>query len=251
MYNLRWKSGSSMVKRLVPILVSVLSVCAAGQSPPPPAPTAAQATAASPTLANVPDLEPILAQVEQVAQAARLDLAQLRIEKWKTDAGNRRELQSNADLIQRNLGGTLPGMVAAARSAPQDFAPNFRLYQNLNALNDVMGRLAEYAGAYGPKSDYDQLAKDTAGLDSVRRALGDRIYNLATNRDAEVARLRSLLAAAKAAAPPPVHKVVVDDDAPVAKAPSKKKKKVAPPPQSSSPSSQPSTPASQSAQPPH
>ncbi len=247
MYNRDVKPRCSMSRFLSPVVLAILSVYAAAQVGSPtaapasraPAQAPAQAMAASPTLATVPDLTPILAQVDQVAQTAQVDLAQLRSEKWKTDSANRRDLQSNADLIRRNLSSTLPGMVMAVRSAPQAFAPNFRLYQNLNALNDVLDRLAEYAGAYGSKADYEQLARDSSSLDSARRALGERLYALAQNTDGELTRLRSLLAEAKAAAAAqPVRKVVVDDNAPSPKTAPKKKKKAAPASSKTSASSQ-------------
>ncbi len=192
------------------------------------------------TTAAPAELNALLSRVEQAAQATNVGLARLRIEKWKTDSNSKRQLESNSELIQRNLTGTLPGMVAAVRTAPQSFAPSFRLYQNLGALNDVLAPLAESAGAFGPKSDYEQLARDANDLDTARRALGDRIYTLAQNTDAELARLRAVEAAAKASPPPPPKKIIVDDEAP--SKPAKKKKKPAAATQTSTESPKTSSP---------
>ncbi len=229
------------MRRLLPltsVVVLTVSVMAqvSSRTEAPPTQSPQTATTAAPA-----DLSALLSRVEQAAQATNQDLTRLRIERWKTDGNTKRQLESNSDLIQRNLNGTLPGMVAAVRSAPQSFAPSFRLYQNLGALNDVLAPLAESAGAFGPKSDYEQLSRDANDLDTARRALGDRIYALAQNTDAELARLRAVEAAAKASPPAPPKKIIVDDEAP-AKPAAKKKKKPAAATQSSSQSPKTSSP---------
>ena len=45
----------------------------------------------------------LLSQLEQASQAAQVDLAKLRIEKWKADSGTKRQAQGNVESIQRNL----------------------------------------------------------------------------------------------------------------------------------------------------
>ena len=216
-----------------PVVGQVTSRTEAPATQPPPS---SATTTAAPA-----ELNALLSRVEQAAQATNQDLTRLRIEKWKTDGNSKRQLESNSDLIQRNLNGTLPGMVVAVRTAPQSFAPSFRLYQNLGALNDVLAPLAESAGAFGPKAEYEQLARDANDLDTARRALGDRIYALAQNTDAELARLRAVESAAKASPSAPPKKIVVDDEAP-AKPAAKKKKKPAAATQSSSESPKTSSP---------
>src|SRR5437899_10752157 len=89
------------------------------------------------------DVQNILAKIDQTAQAAALDIAKLRIEKWKTDSKDKQQAQSNADSLQRNMTAALPTLTAGVRSAPQDFAANFKLYRNLNALYDVLKSLTE------------------------------------------------------------------------------------------------------------
>lgn len=172
-----------------------------------------------------PQLNALLTQVDRAAETANADLSQLHIEKWKAKSDVKSQSQSNADLVQRNLTGTLPGLIMAVRSAPASLAPTFKLYENLDALGGVLTPLAESAGAFGPKSDYEALARDANALDQARRALGDRVYDLAVSTDAEVAQLRTKLAAAQAAVPP--KKIVIDENAAPERKPVRKKKPVA------------------------
>jgi hypothetical protein len=92
----------------------------------------------------------------------------------------------------------------------------------------VLRSVAETAGAFAPKEEFQPLANDANALDSVRRALADRVQNLAASKEAELGRLRSQLQAAQAAAAAaPPKKIVVDDTEPEKK-PAKRKKKATP-----------------------
>lgn len=177
------------------------------------------------------DVNSLLARVEQTASAASLEIAQLRIEKWKGDKGFKQQSQENADRLLRNLTAALPTILSAVRTAPNDFAANFKLYRNLGALYDVMASLAESAGAFGPKEDFEALANQASSLEAARRALGDRLENLAVQKDLEIARLRSQLRVQSGAAAP--KRIVVDDTAsrkPAPKKPTPAKKPAAVPP---------------------
>ena len=173
------------------------------------------------------DLNMLLAQLDQTAQTTNLDLAKQRIEKWKTNGDARQQLQSNADLLSRNLTGTLPGLMAAARMSPDNLAANFKLYRNVDALYDVLSALAESAGGAAPHNDYQALAADASNLQAVRHALADRIEALAAMKDNELARLHGGGTTSAAARPAKsgsgVKKIVIDDNAPVRSSPRKKK----------------------------
>lgn len=182
------------------------------------------AAAQQPAPRPAADINQILAQVERTSQAAQLDLAQLRIEKWKGDG--REQGRDYANSIQQNLIAALPGMVAAVRGAPNDLAANFKLYRNLNVLYDVFASLTELAGAFGPKDEYRALAADLQNLDAARRAMADRMDQLVTSAQAELTRLRGQ-GRGQVRAPAP-KRIVVDDNEPP-----KKKKKAAPKPESS------------------
>src|SRR4029077_887372 len=61
----------------------------------------------------------LLAQLEEASQAAQLDLAKMRIERWKTDSGSKRQAEGNAESIQRNLKTALPEIIAELKASPE------------------------------------------------------------------------------------------------------------------------------------
>ncbi|HSE47625.1 MAG TPA: hypothetical protein VLA96_00285 [Terriglobales bacterium] len=170
---------------------------------------AAAATAQS----SVAELNLTLAQLEQTAQTTNLDLAKLRIEKWKGGGEARQQYQANADALSRNLSESLPQRIAELRSAPENLAASFKLYRNVDALYDVLSALTDVASGAAPQSDYNALVADVKNLEAVRRSLADRLEALATQRDLELARLRTggkTAATSKSGA----KKIVIDDTAP-------------------------------------
>ena len=175
---------------------------------------------------SVNQLNGLLSQLEQSSQAAQLDLAKLRIEKWKTDAGTKRQAQGNTESIQRNLQTALPEIIAELRASPENLASTFKLYRNLDALYDVFESVAESAGAFGTKDEFQGLENDVSAFEKSRRAFADRMETLAGAKEVEVTRLRAALQNAQASAPAtPPKKIVVDDTTP----PKKPVKKKAPP----------------------
>jgi len=204
-------------------------------------PMLAQAPAASSVAAPTPgaqqvmgsySMTPVLSDLDRLQSASSaIDRAigSMRIEKWKTDANSKRQAESNAESIQRNLRSALPGMMNTVRSAPQDGAAEFKLYRNVNALYDVMSSLTESAGAFGPKSDYDALAQQLDVIDGVRRSLGDQLEQLTISTQSQLDQLRAQVRTLQTAvntAPP--KKVVVDDTEPVKKSTTHAKKKAKP-----------------------
>lgn len=208
-----------MRNAVVPLLAIAISLGAAAQlsSPPPRSPNRAPAAAPPTNLqpAPVPDATASLGLLNQVIENTRVDLARLRVDKWKADAASRRQAEANAESVQRNLASALPAIVQQVRANPGSVAATFKLYRNLNALYDVMSSLAESAGAFGSNEEYRALANDTSNLDTLRRSLADRVETMATFRDNEVAQLqaRARQASPAAAAAPP-KKIVVDDNEP-------------------------------------
>ena len=191
-------------------------------------PSDAQSSNAAPvSYASMSQLNTVLGNLEQIAQDSVADLNRLRVDRWKTDGNTKRQEQSDVESLQRNLQNALPGLVNELRSAPEDTAATFKLYHNLDALHDVMRSVAESAGAFGAKGEYQALASDAEKLDDVRRSLADRMQTLASSKEAELIRLRTQLKAAQAAPPPPPKKIVVDDTEPPKKATKKKPKKPA------------------------
>jgi hypothetical protein len=189
------------------------------------APSDAQSSNSAPvSYSSMNQLNTMLGNLEQTAQASAGDLNKLRVDRWKTDGNTKRQEQSDVESLQRNLQNALPALINEVRSSPEDMATTFKLYHNLDALHDVMRSVAESAGAFGPKNEYQALAADAGRLDDVRRLLADRMQTLATSKEAELVRLRAQLRAAQAAPPPPPKKIVVDDTEPPKKASRKKAK---------------------------
>jgi hypothetical protein len=189
------------------------------------APSDVQSSNSAPvSYSSMNQLNTMLGNLEQTAQASAGDLNKLRVDRWKTDGNTKRQEQSDVESLQRNLQNALPALINEVRSSPEDMATTFKLYHNLDALHDVMRSVAESAGAFGPKNEYQALATDAERLDDVRRALADRMQTLAASKEAELVRLRAQLRAAQAAPPPPPKKIVVDDTEPPKKASRKKAK---------------------------
>jgi hypothetical protein len=173
--------------------------------------------------ASVNQLNQLLSQLEQASQATQADLGKLRVEKWKTDSGSKRQAQANVESIQRNLQAAMPEIIAGLRASPENLTSTFKLYRNLDALYDVLGSVAESAGAFGSKDELQSLENDLSVFEKSRRSFADRVEALAGAKEGEVTRLRAALQSAEAninSQPP--KKIVVDDTEP-AKKPAKKK----------------------------
>ena len=181
------------------------------------------------------DLTSALAQLEQSAQTTSLDLAHLRIEKWKGEKSFKQDAQEKASSLEKNLTAALPEMISGVRNAPGTLAPALKLYRNMNVVYDVLASLTESAGAFGPKEEFRALATDTESIDSARRSLADALEAMAAAQDAELARAR----AQSRPATSEVKKIVVDDNQPAPKPARKKKPAKAPtPPPESAPKPQ-------------
>jgi hypothetical protein len=166
------------------------------------------------SVASVTELNQALSQLNQAAARTINDLSVLRIDKWKTDASTKKQSEDNTDSLLRNLRGALPGLVNELQNSPENLAATFKLYRNVSALCDVMNNVAETAGAFGPRDDYQALANDFRALDQARRALADRMDRLAAAKDLELTQLRTQVRTLQAATPPPAPKKIIVDDEP-------------------------------------
>ena len=173
--------------------------------------------------ASVNELNGILTPLQQTAKNMDADLGRMRIEKWKTDASTKQQTLANVQSIQRNLQTALPEIIAQMNNAPEDVGVSFKLYRNLDALYDVFGSVVESAGAFGSKDEFQSLSNDMNGLESARRAFGERLQKLAASKEEELTHLRAQVKTLTATPPPPPKKIVVDDNEPPKKPPVKKK----------------------------
>ena len=226
---MKLKISSPSILLCLPLL-SAAAFCqgpsqAAAQSPSQSTVASASAPAqGAVSYASVSQMNGLLSQLETTAKATQDDLSKLRIEKWKTDGNTKKQTLSNVDSIQRNLQSALPEIIGQLRNSPEDMPATFKLYRNLDALYDVLGSVAESAGAFGPKDDFQAVSNDLNSFEGTRRQLAERLANLASSKEQEITRLRADLKTAQAAIPAaPAKKVVVDDNEP-AKKPAVKKK---------------------------
>ncbi len=221
--------------RTVPLLPALLlaATLAAAQttSPSPPSTATPQPAAATPEMAaDLTAYGEMLGQIQALAQRTTSDLGKLRVDKWKADSATKQQAQSNTAALQRNLAAALPEMIQKAQAAPQDLAPNFKLYRNLNVLYDVLSVTAESAGAFGPKDQYEPLANDASQLNQLRRSLADRLDWLAGVKDGQITQLRQQLVTAQEAAKPKEKTEASSSSTPTKKKSASKKKKSSTPP---------------------
>jgi hypothetical protein len=179
---------------------------------------AAPQQGAAVSYASVSEVNDLLAQLEETSRTTQIDLAKLRIERWKADSGSKKEALSKVEAIERNLQGAMPEMIAQLRKSPEDLSATFNLYRDLDTLDSVLGGVVESCGAFGPKDDLQTLSNDLDGFDKNVKAFSGRMEKLAASKEQEILRLRTDLKTAQAAVPiTPPKKVVVDDDEPAKK----------------------------------
>lgn len=198
------------------LLIAVVAPLSQAQTPLSSAPAKT-----APAAQNFPDPGSLLSRIQQETLGLNADLGKLRIDKWKTDSSTKSQATDNVESIQRNITNAMPGLISAVRSAPQSLVANFKLYRNINALYDVLANLAESAGAFGKREEYEVIAPHVAAIDDDRRTYGDLLAEMTASADSRIAAYQQ--AAAQAAAQPP-KKIIIDDTEP-APAPKKKSRK--------------------------
>jgi len=187
----------------------------------------AQPAASSAAPAAPSNVSPVLAEIQSAARTTTADVSLLNVRKWKVSNEVKNDAEAKAEAIQRNLTIAMPTILSQVQASPNDFAANFKLYRTLGVLYDVMSSLAESAGAFGSRNEFDPLASDLNRIDQARRTLGERLEVMARAKDAEIARLQDQVKAARVAVSAAPKKVIVDDDS--AKKPAKKTVKKKPP----------------------
>ena len=221
-----------------------------------PGATAQPQTPASPNPqrqapAQASDLNAIVLQVQQATSSASVNIGKLRIEKWKTDSGQKQQLQQIADSLQKNIANAMPGLMNDVSGSKGSALASFKLYHNLNVLYEFLSGLADAAGSLGKREEYEPLAADAAAIDTARQ-------NLSTYIEQTVGKLESANRAPTGTNPAQSHQagtvvpgrkvVVIDDtDPPAPKKRAKPTKKKA----STPPAAPASAPPTQSAVSPH
>ncbi len=201
---------------------------------------AAQEPAPAVSYSSISELNQMFSNLQQASEALQEGLSRLRIEKWKTDSGTKRQTQGNVDSILRNLQAALPEILAELKNSPEDGPLTFKVYRNLDALNDVLSSIVESAGAFGSREEFQSLSKDLTAIDDSRRVFAERMDKVAAAKETEIGQLRVALQNARSNAAP--KKTVVDDTAPPVKKPTAARKKAAvPKPNTPAPQTQPAS----------
>ncbi len=170
-----------------------------------------------------PEMSGMLSQLDRTTQQTAMDVGKLSVNKWKADSAFKRQVEHDVNSIQTNITGTLPGLVSQVRTNPDNTVTLFKLYRNVDALLEVLRGLTESAGAFGPKSEFQNLQSDAQDLASVRGSLASQLDAVASAKESELTRVKAQLAQAHPASATLPKKVIVDDNAPPQKSVKKKK----------------------------
>jgi hypothetical protein len=212
MFPSPWSSKLSLLTLFVYSGVFLSSTAAYAQAPAPaPAP---------PTGFAIGSLRPALANVQTT-------ISSLSVSRWKAPGETRAAVQQDIASMQRDLNGTLPGLMAAAEANPAALSPAFAVFRNLDALYDVLLRVTETAALAGSGSDAGSLEDARAGLEDGRAKLGTWLLQSISAQDAQIAHMQASASAKPAAPPAPAPKIVIDDGP---ENPKPRKKKPAPTP---------------------
>lgn len=168
----------------------------------------------------------------------RQTLGVLRPDKWKTSGAVREEADANISSIRNDLETMLPPLLAAADGAPDSVARVLPAYRNVEALYDVLLRVAEAGRLSAPSQQSAALEEARGSLEDGRRALGDHLQAAALGQEQQVHNLQ----AAVRAIPPAPAPVVCPPPAPVKKR--KPRPRPAKKPAQAPPNSQSGAPAS-------
>lgn len=181
-----------------------LATASAGQTP---AADPQGAAHSLPTVLPSAMLQPVLSDVQTSTSG-------LNISRWKAPGGVRDAAQQNVDSIQRDLGNTLPGLIAQADAAPGSVPASFAVYRNIDALYDVLLRVSESADLAAPENEANSVDSSLQKLEAVRAQLGDSILRNSQHNEAQVIALEAAVRSAKtaaAAAAQPKQQIIVDD----------------------------------------
>ncbi|PYP86987.1 MAG: hypothetical protein DMG65_17810 [Candidatus Angelobacter sp. Gp1-AA117] len=196
----------------------LLSLCVRAQTP----------TAASQPPAAPPDINTVLGDLQRIATATNGDLNKLRIDKWKTETSEKQQMQQVAESLQRNIASAIPGLITEVQSSQGSVSKTFKLYHNINVVYEFLNSLAEAAGAFGKKEEYEPLATDANALDSVRQNLSSYIEQAANTMESRT-RPGTTAAQNSQSTQKGPKKIVIDDTAPTTTKKKGTRKKTAPP----------------------
>jgi hypothetical protein len=196
----------------------------------------AQTSNVSPPAQSLPSLDSIVLEIQQAVQAADVDLARLRIEKWKTESSEKAQMQQLADSLHKNIAYAIPDLISDVRSSHGGVSTTFKLYHNINVVFEYLDSLTDAAGSMGRSEEYESLSRDTAALDKARQHLSTYIEEAAATLESEARAATASTTPTPAATPQATpKKIVVDDDSAQKKTATTRKKKTSASPPKPSP----------------
>jgi hypothetical protein len=160
------------------------------------------ATAARPSISDT--LQPALRQVGQALSGAEP-------QHWKAPRSVKSAVEGDIDAIQRDLNGTLAGLLQRADAAPGSVPAAFQVYRNVDALYDTLLRVVETAQLAAPDREASALQTALGTLENAREQVGDSILSGAQSQQDELIRLNRAIQMAAAAQRTPVRTTVVND----------------------------------------
>ncbi len=190
--------------------------------------TAPTPSAAISPSSTAPSLDTILTEVQQATQSANLNIARLRIDRWKADSAEKADMQHVADSLHKNISLAVPDLISDVRSSHGSVSSTFKLYHNINVVFEYLNQLTDAAGSAGKKEEFDPLNGDVAALDRARQHLSAYIEQAAASLENKV---RTAVASATPAPTPQAtpKKIIVDDDTPHKRPATTKKQKTSTP----------------------
>jgi hypothetical protein len=148
--------------------------------------------------------------LQRALDEVKITVGGVRLEKWKRGTV-RDEAGTNIDAIQRDLQGTLPGLLRDADAAPGSLTKVLPLSRNVDALYDVMVHVVEGARVVGTSDQVGQLQTALSDLEKARVSLDNQIQQTADMQEKQMVDLRSTVqkqdaSLRTAATPPPAPK---------------------------------------------
>jgi hypothetical protein len=218
-------------KLLLPAVFLVLAYPLAAQTGQPAEVREANAPAAestSPAMLPSAILGPALSSLQQALSIARP-------EKWKATQAITAESASDLGSIQRDLGSTLPPLLAAADASPASVSQLLPTYRNVEALYDVLVRVTQTSVLAAPPQQSAAFQQATLSLQQARRDFGDLLDSAARAQDRRFHDVQVRLTTLQSA-PPPAPAPVCPPPPPAKKAKPRAKTTAKPAPSSTAPS---------------
>lgn len=181
--------------RLSVAAIFLSGVCVCVAQVPATSPTASQAAVAP---AAAPAGKSPSAMMQPGIDAVKQALAVVKVDKWKTAGPMKDETATNIGSIQRDVDGTLPGLLATADGAPDNVSKVFPAYRNVDALYDVLLRVTTVGRLSAPTQESAALSQALLSLDDGRRAMAERMQDGAVAGEKQVVDLRAQLKAVPA-----------------------------------------------------